>query len=237
MAERGPIALVGGSEFMPPARPLDRWLLERSGGDEVLVLPTAAARHRPEMAIDTAQWHFEKIGGRVEPVMVLDRAAASDAAVAERLAAARFAYLTGGDPGVLADVLRGTPVWEAILAANASGAVVAGSSAGAMVMGPAMMAPMWETPLEGLGWLPDLVTVPHFDRLDGTRRTAYLDQALRLIPGFADGAVRLLGVYECTGVVLHDGLVSVLGAGSAVLHHKGDVVRTWTAPVDGEVWE
>jgi cyanophycinase-like exopeptidase len=105
-----------------------------------------------------------------------------------------------------------------------------------MVMGPSMMAPMWETPLEGLGWLPGLVTVPHFDRLDGTRRDAYVEQALRLVPGFADGDVRLLGVYECTGVVLHGSRVSVLGAGSAVVYEKGELVRTWTAPAEGESW-
>ncbi|HEY8203014.1 MAG TPA: Type 1 glutamine amidotransferase-like domain-containing protein [Actinomycetota bacterium] len=235
LVEGGPIALVGGSEFMPPARHLDAWLLERSGGDEVLVLPTAAARHHPEMAVDTARWHFEKIGGRVEPVMVLDRASASDPAVAEHLARARFVYLTGGDPGVLADVLRGTPAWQAVLQASASGAVVAGSSAGAMVMGPSMLAPMWEAPLEGLGWLPDLVTVPHFDRLDGPRREAYVERALRLVPGFADGAVRILGVHECTGVVLDADRWRVLGAGSATIYHKGEAVRTWAAPAD-EDW-
>jgi cyanophycinase len=235
VAERGPIALVGGSEFMPPARPLDTWLLERSGGDEVLVLPTAAARHHPEMAVDTARWYFEKLGGRVEPLMVLDRTTASDAAVAERLARARFVYLTGGDPGVLADVMRGTPAWQAILEASASGAVVAGSSAGAMVMGPSMLTPMWEEPLEGLGLLPDLVTVPHFDRLDGSRRDAFVERALRLVPGFADGHVRILGVYECTGVVLHGGRCSVLGAGSATVYEKGVASRTWTAPVE-EDW-
>ena len=83
MAERGPIALVGGSEFMSPARLLDAWLLERSGGTDVLVLPTAAARSRPDMAVDTARGHFEKIGGRVQPVMVLDRQSAGDPAIAE----------------------------------------------------------------------------------------------------------------------------------------------------------
>ena len=235
MAERGPIALVGGSEFMPAARPLDAWLLERSGGDEVLVLPTAAARHHPEMAVDTARWHFEKIGGRVEPVMVLDCASASDPSIAERLAGARFVYLTGGDPDVLADVLRGTPAWDAVLQASASGAVVAGSSAGAMVMGPSMMAPMWEEPREGLGWLPDLVTVPHFDRLDAPRRDGYVDRALRLVPGFADGTVRILGIYECTGVVLDADRWRVLGAGSATVYRKGEAVRTWTAPAE-EDW-
>jgi cyanophycinase len=222
---------------MPPARPLDTWLLERSGGDEVVILPTAAARSHPGMAVDTARRHFERIGGRVEPAMVLDRESATDPVIVERLAGARFVYLTGGDPGVLAGILRGTPAWDAILDASAAGAVVAGSSAGAMVMGPSMLAPMWETPLDGLGWLPDLVTVPHFDRLDGSRREAYVDRALRLIPGFADGNVRILGVYECTGAVLDPGgRMSVLGAGSVVLYEKGEPVRTWTAPAELQAW-
>ena len=223
---------------MPPARPLDSWLLERSGGDEVLVLPTAAARAHPDMAVDTARRHFEKIGGRVEPAMVLDRESAADPAIVERLAGGRFVYLTGGDPGVLAGILRGTPAWQAVLEASGAGAVVAGSSAGAMVMGPWMLAPMWEEPLQGLGWLPGLVTVPHFDRMDGARREAYVGRALRLVPGLADGDVRILGVHECTGVVLeHGGRFGVLGAGSAVLYEKGEAVRTWTAPAEGEAWE
>src|SRR5437867_13118718 len=107
---------------MPAARPLDAWLLERSGGDEVLVLATAAARHHPEMAVDTARWHFEKLGGRVEPVMVLDCASASDPSIAERVAGARFVYLTRGDPAALAAALRGTRAWAAVLPASAAGA-------------------------------------------------------------------------------------------------------------------
>ncbi|MGH2720668.1 MAG: Type 1 glutamine amidotransferase-like domain-containing protein [Actinomycetota bacterium] len=235
---RGPVALVGGNEFTQPARPLDAWLLERSGGDEVLVVPTAAARHHPEMAVETAAWHFGKVGGRVEGVMVLDRAAASDPRQVDRLAAARFVYLPGGDPPVVADVLRGTPAWEAILAANAAGGVLAGSSAGAMVLGPHMLAPPWEEPVEGLGLLPDVVVVPHFDRLDAARRDRYVDRALRVLPGFADGAVRLVGVYECTGVVLGTGgRVDVLGGGAAFVYEKGEQVRRWTAPAEGERWE
>jgi cyanophycinase len=236
--QHGPIALVGGNEFTQPARPLDAWLLERSGGDEILVVPTAAARHHPDMAVETAAWHFGKIGGRVEPLMILDRQAASDPAMVDRLAAARFVYLTGGDPPVLTEVFRGTPAWEAILAANAAGGVLAGSSAGAMVLGPWMLAPMWGGPLEGLAFLADVVAVPHFDRLDAVRRGTYLDRALRVIPGFAEGQVRLVGVHECTGVVLEaGGAVDVLGGGSAIMYEKGEQVRRWTAPVEGEPWE
>jgi cyanophycinase len=238
VAEHGPIALVGGSEFTPPARPLDLRLLELSGGEDVIVVPTAVARHRPDLAVETARRHFAAIGGRVEPLMVLDRASARDPAAVERVRQARFVYLTGGDPDVLADVLRGTPVWRAILEANDAGAVVAGSSAGAMVFGPSMLGPVWDELLDGLGWLPDLVTVPHFDRLDGPRREALVEGALRLVPGFAEGAVRLLGVFECTGVVLRaGGRVDVLGAGSAVLHAKGRPLRRWSAPIEGEAWE
>jgi hypothetical protein len=56
------------------------------------------------------------------------------------------------------------------------------------------------------------------------------------MPGFADGAVRILGVYECTGVVLHQDRWSVLGVGSAVVYEKGEAVRNWTAPVEEEAW-
>lgn len=236
MAQRGPIALVGGNEFNAPALPLDARLLELSGQDEVLVVPTASARHRPDLAVQTAAGHFAGIGGRVEPLMVLDRSAAADPSAAARVRGARFVYVTGGDPEVLAAVLRETPVWRAIVEANAGGAVVAGSSAGAMVFGPTMLTPRWNQPLDGFGWLPDLVSMPHFDRLDAVGREAFCDHALRVVPGCAEGAVRLLGLSEYTGVVLRDGKVDVLGAGSAVLYEKGEPLHRWTAPLEGEPW-
>ena len=54
----GPLALVGGMEWRDGCT-FDRELLEASGGDEVLVLPTAAAYEHPERAVETATAAYE----------------------------------------------------------------------------------------------------------------------------------------------------------------------------------
>jgi hypothetical protein len=49
----GTVALVGGGEFRASAA-VDRALLELSGADRVLVLPTAAAYEHPDRAVSAA---------------------------------------------------------------------------------------------------------------------------------------------------------------------------------------
>ena len=61
----GPLALVGGGEWLPGAS-FDADLLELAGG-EVVVLPTAAAYERPDRAVATATQWFEALGGHVTP--------------------------------------------------------------------------------------------------------------------------------------------------------------------------
>ena len=68
----GPLALVGGAEWTDGCS-FDAELLAASGGDEVLVLPTAAAYEHPERAVLAAADWFEPLGGRVEGLMVLGR--------------------------------------------------------------------------------------------------------------------------------------------------------------------
>ena len=53
-AMTGSLALLGGGEWQPACRDLDRQLLEDSGGGEVVVLPTAAAFEDPGAVIDAA---------------------------------------------------------------------------------------------------------------------------------------------------------------------------------------
>ena len=53
----GPLALVGGDEWHPGCE-FDAELLAASGGDDVLVLPTAAAYEHPEKAVDFATAWF-----------------------------------------------------------------------------------------------------------------------------------------------------------------------------------
>ncbi len=77
----GTLALVGGGEWTEGCT-FDASLLALSGGTEVLVLPTAAAYQHPErVALRAAEW-FGSLGGRVEGLMVVDRASAEDPAMA-----------------------------------------------------------------------------------------------------------------------------------------------------------
>ena len=100
-------------------------------------LATAAVPDGPEVV---ERWHrlgrqqAERLG--VEPVAldVRDRAGADDPAVAAQVAGAALIYLSGGNPGFLADTLRDTAVWNAIVDAWRGGSALAGCSAGAMVM-------------------------------------------------------------------------------------------------------
>jgi len=165
----GFLALVGGDEFKPGNEAHDRLLVEHRGLGPAYVVPTAAARQRPALAVATARLWFKGFGLDVEELPVLKR---SDAASPVHVALAErggLFYLTGGDPGLVVDVLRDSPVWRAIAAAWRRGAALAGSSAGAMALGE------WTLIRKGypghaerrskpaLDLLPRVAVAPHFD--------------------------------------------------------------------------
>jgi cyanophycinase len=165
MDKIGLLALVGGSEWTEGCT-FDAGLLAASGGNEVLVLPTAAAYQHPErVVLEAAEW-FEPLGGQVEGLMVLDRASANDPGMAAVVRAARFLYIAGGSPLHLKSVLKGSATFEALREAWSGGAVVAGSAAGAMVLTDPMVDPRGGALTVGLGLVDQLAVVPHFG--DGT---------------------------------------------------------------------
>jgi cyanophycinase len=157
----GPLALVGGDEWHPGCE-FDAELLEASGGDEVLVLPTAAAYEHPDKAVRRAEEWFATLGGRARGLMVLRRTDAEDDANAAEVRASRFVYLGGGSPMHLRSVLKSSRVWDALLDAWHDGAVVAGSSAGAMVLTDPMVDPRGGALTVGLGMVQQLAVIPHF---------------------------------------------------------------------------
>ena len=131
----GFLALVGGDEFKPGNEAHDRLLVEHRGPGLAYVVPTAAARQRPDLAVVTAQRWFKGLGLDVVELPVLKRSDAMSATNVELAEQGGLFYLTGGDPGLVVDVLRESPVWRAIMAAWRRGAALAGSSAGAMALG------------------------------------------------------------------------------------------------------
>jgi cyanophycinase-like exopeptidase len=136
----------------------------------------------------------------VEPIIlpVNDRADADDPALAARVAGAGLVYLSGGHPAYLAGTLRDTAVWAAIVAAWRGGAALAGCSAGAMAL--ASWVPSLRDPRQGgavgLGLLPHLRVIPHFD--------AFSARVPDLVARFLlphDPAVTVIGVDEETALV------------------------------------
>jgi cyanophycinase len=202
----GPLALVGGAEWRDQCT-FDAALLAASGGDEVLVLPTAAAYEHPDRAVAAAAEHFETLGAKVRGLMVLGRTDAEDAAMAAAVRDARFIYLGGGSPLHLRSVLKDSKVWQALEEAWHEGAVVAGSSAGAMALCDPMIDPRGGALTLGLGLIEQVAVLPHantwspekahrtFSLAAGGLRIAAIDEQTALIRD-PDGGWRAEGAGE-----------------------------------------
>lgn len=209
----GPVALVGSGEFLPVMEEVDAALL-RGRPPRAAFLPTAAALEgdaRVAYWLDLGRKHYEAMGVEPVPVPVRTRADADDAALAGLLEDVGLVYLSGGDPHHLAATLRGTAVWEAIVAAWRSGAALAGCSAGAMALGagaPALRGggDVVAGAPNGLGLIGDVAVVPHFDQMQRWWPDV-VDRYLRWLP---EGTA-LVGIDEETALVGGPGAWQVTG--------------------------
>jgi len=225
----GLLLLNGGDEFRPGNEPQDQELVGAAGPGPAYVVPTAARRQRPELAVATARAWFERLGVALEELPIYKRSDAGSAELAARAAGAGLLYLTGGDPGLLAQTLRGTRVWAAMVEAWTGGAALAGSSAGAMALCEwTLVMARWprheqRRPAEALGLVPGTAVLPHFERM-GSRWT---------VDAPPDGLV-LVGIDERTGAVWHGGGWHAAGAGSVVVIRGGETARFGSGePVTG----
>jgi cyanophycinase len=206
----GPLALVGGREWGPGCT-FDADLLAESGGDEVLVLPTAAAYEHPARLVENATQWFAGLGARVQGLMVLSRADADEPAHAAAVRDARFIYLSGGSPLHLRSVLKQSAVWQAVEEAWRDGAVVAGSSAGAMVLGDPMVDPRGGAFTLGLGLIEQVAVL--------TDASTWSHERLRRTISLTTDGVALLVLEEQTAAIRsRDGDWSVAGVGKAEVH-------------------
>jgi len=196
----GPVALVGSGEFLEVMVPVDAELLA-GRPQRAVFLPTASAEEGPERVrywTDLATAHYVSMGVEPVPLEVLDREDADSPELASQVDGAGLVYLSGGNPGYLANTLAGTAVWQAILQAWRSGAALAGCSAGACAL--SRLADDFRRPGrysgEGLAVVPQLVVLPHFDRFE------------QWMPGLADRMMArtppdatLVGIDEETALV------------------------------------
>jgi cyanophycinase len=221
----GPIALLGSGEFLPVMEGLDRRLLE-GRPPKVVHLLTAAAQEsgrRLRYWRDLARVHFEdRLGVEVETLGVLDTNSANDPRNVAMLDGAGLIYFSGGNPGYLAEALRGTEVLTRIRDMCTEGTALAGCSAGAAAL-TAVAPDVRSGEGSGLGWglVPGLAVIPHYDRMVSRRRGRRI---LRQFRQSSPPGVTLVGVDERTAIVTSD-LVTyeVYGTGTAVRIEDGAV--------------
>src|SRR5256885_10693668 len=113
----GLLALVGGDEFKPGNEEQDRMLVAAARKGPAYVGPAAAARQGPEQAVEHATGWFRSLGLALEELPVLKPADANSKELAALARGGGFFYLVGGDPGLVARVLRDSRVWTAIFEA------------------------------------------------------------------------------------------------------------------------
>ncbi len=199
----GPVALHGGGEFLPGDEPFLLAILALAprvdGAVRIAVVPTAAARGRPDLAAANGVAAFQRVAADagvpvvVEAIPIVDAPSAADPTLADRLGAATLIYLPGGDPDLIPTLYPGTAAWAAMQDAWVDGAVLAGASAGAM----ALAAWTWTRGggVEGLGVVPRIGVAPHAD-------AESWDQAVARYGAAVPPELDFIGLAERTAVIV-----------------------------------
>ncbi len=232
----GPVALIGAGEFRPAMASLDRELLAATGSPRprVAIIPAASFPDGEETFLRWAAMgveHFSALGAEVEAVMVRSRVDAYDEGCVQAVGEADLVYFSGGKPGYLLEVLSGSPLWAAALAANERGAVLAGCSAGAMVLAGRLVGFRRTILPWPIRWRPALgvvggaIVLPHYDAFPETMTAAFALQAPR-------GSV-VLGIDEDTAAVGRNGSWQVHGQARVTIwrgrhrerHRRGEIFR------------
>jgi cyanophycinase len=176
---------------------LDADFLAASGGDRVLVLPTAAAYEHPERLVARAGEWFEELGGTVEGLMVLTRADAENDGAADIVRRARLVYLAGSSPMHVRSVLKHSAVWDALVAAWHDGAVVVGSSGAAMALTDPMVDARGGGLTIGLGLVTGVAVVPGFGDTHDDGHGEKMHRSVLLAPA----GTPVVGIPERTALV------------------------------------
>jgi cyanophycinase-like exopeptidase len=199
----GTIALVGSGEWLPVMLDLEKELLNNQNPVYVQ-LSTAAGQESParlEHWKNLAQNQAKSLSVESRWLPVFDHESANNPELAEKIKGAGLIYLSGGDPTYLAESLRDSLVWKAIVKEWENGASLAGCSAGAMALTtwvPKMRIKIGKNneDVKGLGLLPNIRVIPHFDRMLGWIPDVITRYLLNTPPG-----VTLVGIDERTALV------------------------------------
>jgi hypothetical protein len=202
---KGALALAGSGEYLPIMQGLEQSLLDnalaKGKRNTYIQIPTAAGQESDERLS-----FWKKLGGAQAERMgteqiflpIYTREDAMNQDFANKIKDAGLSYLSGGDPGYLANTLIDTPVWSAVETAWKSGSSLAGCSAGAMALGkhvPNFFRPK-EVGTEGFGIISEIRTIPHYNKFFGWIPDAAARKLLTAPVG-----TTVIGIDESTALV------------------------------------
>ena len=202
----GAIALVGSGEYSVQMQELETELLHRAisrGKRNTFVQIPTASSHEGDASREKwkrlGQEQSDRIGSECVYLPIHGREDAFDPAHVNAVADAGLIYFSGGDPHRVAEIFNGSPLWDAIVAEWQSGTSLAGCSAGAMAFGGTIMGLRKAHHSPGLGLLPGIEVIPHYDKMLGWLPDRVASFIAR---GVTD--TTLVGIDENTALVLTD---------------------------------
>lgn len=231
---RRSLLIIGGAEDKVGRVTILRRFVRLAGGRQsrIVIIPTASSV--PDEVVDVYRTVFSRLGSPevtyVDPATRLD---SSDPELVATLDRATGIFISGGNQLKLSQLIVGTPLGAALVAAYERGAVVAGTSAGASIMSQFMISMGDEgvTPRQrssqltaGLGLLPGVIVDQHFDQ-----RARY-GRLLSLVAG--SPSLLGMGIDEDTAAEIADEReMTIVGSGAVF------VVDARTATTDAHLAE
>jgi len=218
----GSLALVGSGEYLPAMAQFENSLVADGvkNGKEArfLQIPTAAGREssdRLEYWKELGIRQAKNIGVEATYLPIFTREDAFNQEYVDAVANSALMYMSGGDPHHLAQVLIGTPLWDAILENWKTGASLAGCSAGAMVLSAHIpnFRLLKKVPTQGLNLLPEVRVIPHFNKFFKW----IPESAAKGLLHVPDNSI-LIGVDELTAIVKRSGDSEWVVVGEAKVH-------------------
>jgi len=203
---RGAVALVGSGEYLIQMQEIETDLLHRGisrgKSNTYIQIPTGAGQEsadRIEFWKERGAAQAERVGATCHFLPILKREDAFNPQYIEEVTNAGLIYFSGGDPGYITEVFEETPLWEKIKQEFNSGSSLAGCSAGAMAFGSKIVGLRISHAQSGLGLIPEIEVIPHYDKFLGWVPDRIASIALR-----SDEGTYLLGIDEDTALVLTD---------------------------------
>lgn len=231
---KGKLFIIGGGDRTPALMQAMMQAAQLEPADYIAILP---------MSGENPDTSFYYINADLKaycsnPVVNLNftKETAAISSRLDSLKRAKLIFITGGDQSRFMSVVSGTPVYDAIHAAYANGATIAGTSAGAAVMSRHMVTGnqlrgdttyhstfdrIWDNNIEfsqGLGLLGNVIIDQHF-----VVRSRYnrMISALASYPTYT-----CIGIDESTAIIVSGNTVRVAGESQVLVMKSPEQMST-----------